>query len=78
MEDLVAKRKKRLHDLLSTKNYASGVMIEEDSDQMMEMDSGEDDFLSNEDKESAIDPEDPITKAKARLFALMAPKFKKK
>lgn len=71
--DVVAKRKKRLQSLLGAAHYALGGEVEE-----AEMSADEDEFLSEDDDSSEIDAEDPKAKAKARLFSLMAPKFKKK
>lgn len=78
MVDLAEKRKKRLKDILGAAHYALGGMAEDAEAQMNEMNLGEDDFLSDEDKSSEIEPEDIKTKRKARLFSLITPKFIKK
>ncbi len=65
------KSKKRLSKLLGQVGIA-------DDDAFKEMPDDEDDFLSMDDKESEIDPEDAVSKQKQRLFALLTPKFGKK
>lgn len=69
--DLAQKRKKRLQGLLGTVHFDEGGEVEEP-----EMDMGPEDFLSDEDDD--LKEDDVKQKRKDRLFALLAPKFKRK